>query len=530
MKLGYNEIMITSMYFNDIEDFINLEMGVKRFQGNMERFHFNPISLNEYSRKLFTNIETFHIYNRSDEIFNDGRIFKQVIWYLVSYSEYLQEKEQGNICKNIVYTQYDRKSYGNTIPSEVKSLGDYCFDECYELTTINIPTTISKLGKYCFDACKSLTSITIPTTISKLGYCCFYECTSLTTITIPSSVISIGHDCFEEHLRECIPLTSMNIENLQFISEERIFMNEPVLNIFKKNINEFIIPSSITKLGGHCFYRCRSLTSINIPTTISKIGKYCFEYCKSLRRIKIPSSISKLGDGCFYECSSLKSFYIPTTVSKKAANCFDGCSSLRSINIPTPIIMSLGNDEFTDCSSLVNINIENVKFICEDKVFIHEPVLVSFNTPDNLRKINGKKIKMKDINEFIIPSTITKLDDRCFFGCELLTSITIPTTISELGDYCFRCCASLKSITLPTTISEVTHCCFNECCSLSEVILPTTISELHYGCFYLCLSLTSINIPSSITSFGDGCLGKCKCTEELKKNKTIPRNAFSYIY
>ncbi|EDR28874.1 hypothetical protein EDI_038570 [Entamoeba dispar SAW760] len=101
MKLGYNEIMIVSMYFNDINDFINLEIGIKRFQGNMERFHFNPIPLNQYSRKLFTNIETFHIYNEKDKIFNDGKIFKKVTWYEVDYSTYLQEKEAGNICKNI---------------------------------------------------------------------------------------------------------------------------------------------------------------------------------------------------------------------------------------------------------------------------------------------------------------------------------------------------------------------------------------------------------------------------------------------
>ncbi|EDR26186.1 hypothetical protein EDI_311230, partial [Entamoeba dispar SAW760] len=162
MKLGYNEIMITSMYFNDIKDFINLEIGIKRFQGNIERFHFNPLPLNKYSRKLFPNIETFHIYNKYDEIFNDGKIFKYVIWYKVSYSTYLQEKEQGNICKNIEYTKEDRKSYGNTIPSEVKSLGYECFYNCRLLTTINIPSSISKIGWHCFYICSSLKSINIP--------------------------------------------------------------------------------------------------------------------------------------------------------------------------------------------------------------------------------------------------------------------------------------------------------------------------------------------------------------------------------
>ncbi|EDR24270.1 hypothetical protein EDI_282900 [Entamoeba dispar SAW760] len=103
MKLGYNEIMIISKCFDDINDFINLETGIKRFQGNIERFHFNPIPLNHYSRKLFTNIETLHIYNEEYEIFNDGKIFKYVIWYEVNYSTYLKEKEARNICKKDIH-------------------------------------------------------------------------------------------------------------------------------------------------------------------------------------------------------------------------------------------------------------------------------------------------------------------------------------------------------------------------------------------------------------------------------------------
>ncbi|EDR28029.1 hypothetical protein EDI_324960 [Entamoeba dispar SAW760] len=136
MKLGYNEIMITSMYFNDIKDFINLEIGIKRFQGNIERFHFNPIPLDEHSRKLFPNIETFHIYNKYDEIFNDGKIFKKVIWYAISYSLYLKEKETWNECKNIEYTKEDREEYGNIIPPEVASIIYGCFEGDEELTSI----------------------------------------------------------------------------------------------------------------------------------------------------------------------------------------------------------------------------------------------------------------------------------------------------------------------------------------------------------------------------------------------------------
>ncbi|EDR23281.1 hypothetical protein, conserved [Entamoeba dispar SAW760] len=310
MKLGYNEIMITSMYFNDIKDFINLEIGIKRFQGNTERFHFNPIPLDEYSRKFFPNIETFHIYNEEDEEFDDGRIFKKVIWYDISYSQYLKEKEEGNECKHIKYTESDREKYGCPIPKNVSIIGENCFKDCYDLTTLNIPTTITKLGNKCFDQFWSLTSITIATTIKELWESCFDDCYSLTNISN---------------------------ENLMFVSKERIFMNEAILMSIKtpknlqtingkrvkmKNINQFNIPSSIHKLANNCFKECTLLTTIIIPTTINELGKNCFAGCSSLKEIVIPTTINELPDYCFYKCKSLSDITIPSTITSFGKYCF----------------------------------------------------------------------------------------------------------------------------------------------------------------------------------------------------------------
>ncbi|BFU22366.1 leucine rich repeat protein bspa family [Entamoeba histolytica] len=175
MKIGYNEIMIVSKYFEDINDFINLEIGVKRFRGNMERFHFNPIPLNQYSRKLFPNIETFHIYNKEDEIFKEGRINKYVIWYKMSYSRYLKEKEEMNEYKNIEYTRKYRNIFGNTIQKEVNSLGINCFYECNDIQESEIPTSVSKIENGCFCECSSLKTINIPSSFTSFGICCFYH-------------------------------------------------------------------------------------------------------------------------------------------------------------------------------------------------------------------------------------------------------------------------------------------------------------------------------------------------------------------
>jgi len=40
-------------------------------------------------------------------------------------------------------------------------LGDYCFQECYNLTTINIPTGVISLGYSCFCECDNIAQVII---------------------------------------------------------------------------------------------------------------------------------------------------------------------------------------------------------------------------------------------------------------------------------------------------------------------------------------------------------------------------------
>lgn len=65
--------------------------------------------------------------------------------------------------------------------------------------TYIVPNGIKSIGNYAFSNCKNLTSIIIPDGITKIGYSAFSECTSLTSITIPKSVTSIGNYVFSNN-------------------------------------------------------------------------------------------------------------------------------------------------------------------------------------------------------------------------------------------------------------------------------------------------------------------------------------------
>ena len=75
-QLDSYSLMVVSKYFETIEDFINMELGIPKTKGNMEKFHFNPIALDQWSRKFFTSLETLHLYSEKDEKFESETFFK----------------------------------------------------------------------------------------------------------------------------------------------------------------------------------------------------------------------------------------------------------------------------------------------------------------------------------------------------------------------------------------------------------------------------------------------------------------------
>ncbi|ELP92049.1 hypothetical protein EIN_292280 [Entamoeba invadens IP1] len=289
---GYH-IMIVSKYFDDFGNFINLELVCKKFGGNMEKFHFNPIPLNSKTLGYFPNIETLHLWNKKDENFGNefminrrengdmenknvlkNKFYRIIVWFSVNFVIVDRNKNRNIEFKNVTYTQIDRKKFGNNIPSSVTSIGDKCFSFCGSLTSVTIPSSVSSIGEGCFSGCSNLGSVTIPSSVTSIGYCCFSGCSSLRSITIPSSVRSIGGSCF----CKCSSLSSITI------------------------------PSSIRSIGGYCFYECSSLIVITIPSSVRLINDWCFSGCSSLSSVTIPSSVTSIGYRCFYRCSSLSSY------------------------------------------------------------------------------------------------------------------------------------------------------------------------------------------------------------------------------
>ena len=84
------------------------------------------------------------------------------------------------------------------IPTTVTSLGENCFDNCYELKQLTIPSQYKLHGNRLFyEIDKCLYSIKLPSSIKKLNEKDVYLET-LKTFTIPENITKIGNYCFSD--------------------------------------------------------------------------------------------------------------------------------------------------------------------------------------------------------------------------------------------------------------------------------------------------------------------------------------------
>ena len=370
------------------------------------------------------------------------------------YYNLIQKAKQATV------TNGDNKYQGDiTIPPtitvegveySVTSIGDNAFEQCVQLTSLNIPNTVTSIGHSAFRYCSMLTSLKIPDSVITLGgyafgFCdslqsvsignsvksiegkTFFYCTSLRSVYIGKSVQKIANNAFEN----CYKLSSINIDdlaawcNIEFAENINSHPLRIAHNLFLKGelIVDLEIPNTVTSIKDRAFYNCTSIVSVKIPHSVQSIGICAFADCSPLKSVSIPSTVTYLGGGCFSGCSSLESISIPSSVTNLEAWCFSGCSSLESISIPSSVT-NLGQSCFENCSFLSSIN---------------------------------------------IPSSVKEIGESCFAGCSALTSASIPKTLEIIKRATFKGCSMLKDITLGTLIKEIGSLAFASCKELSNI-------------------------------------------------------------
>ncbi len=167
-------------------------------------------------------------------------------------------------------------------------------------------------------------------------------------------------------------------------------------------------------------------------------------------------------------------------------------------------VTAIGDDAFSECTSLVSIELPNSLISIGESAFSNCTSLTSIELPED----------------------ITSIEFRAFEGCTSLTSINLPESITTIGNKAFCLCSSLTSIELPKKITSIGNSLFLGCSSLTSIELPDGVTSIGYSAFQGCSSLASIYLPDGIISIGsqafqETALGSCAIppsVEEIGSN------------
>lgn len=132
----------------------------------------------------------------------------------------------------------------------ITSIGEWAFNGCTALSSINLPNDVTAIGGFAFSSCEALTSFTIPDGVTAINESAFQGCESLRCIVIPDGVTIIKRSAF----CDCDKLETV------------------------------IIPESVTTIENQAFYNCRALQLMEIPESVSDIGAYSIYRCRPLEK------------------------------------------------------------------------------------------------------------------------------------------------------------------------------------------------------------------------------------------------------
>ena len=401
-----------------------------------------------------------------------------------------------------------------SIPHSVISIGKDAFANCEGLISMKVESGNQKYDSR--DNCNAIietqtnaliagcNNTIIPNSVTSIGEYAFNGCSKLTSVNIPSGVASIGEGAFSG----CSGLTSIKVESGNVNYDSRSNCNaiiETQTNALIAGCKNTIIPNDVTSIGNNAFYGCDELPFIKFSSSVTSIGSNAFYMCRGLTTVTIPNSVTFIGSNAFGGNSLacvVSEIQDPSIMTEYG---FNGISYSAVLVVPAGTKSSYQSNRFW--SIFKNIiedgeggEIGQVIGIDGIRYKIGEDNTVSVTTGNN--QCSGVIVIPDQIVFAGKTYTVTSIGERAFAGSGL-SSITIPDNVKSIGINAFGGCRGMKSISIGNGVTSIGEGAFRECTGLTSVTIPNSVLSIGKKAFTDCSSLKSVTIGDGVTTIGD---------------------------
>jgi len=166
-------------------------------------------------------------------------------------------------------------------------------------------------------------NVIIPDSVKTIGEWAFLYCTNLSSLEIPESLTSIDQRAFYR----CGDLSYNTYDNASYLGNKQ----NPYLYLYNAADTSHIeINNRCKTIGKSAFSGKKSMTSVLIPNSVIRINDYAFSECEELTSVVLPNSITHIDSFAFSDCINLSYITIPSSVTYMGKNVFSGCIKLQS--------------------------------------------------------------------------------------------------------------------------------------------------------------------------------------------------------
>lgn len=406
--------------------------------------------------------------------------------------------------------------YGRTLdlPDGVTKINANAFSGAIYLTQLNLPQGLKTIEARAFTGMNSMTSLVIPASVETLRENAFsgfngayvrFEGTTppqvLTADGSPSKNIGIrGGSSTNGHIIVLVPSSVLEAYRTAFDDKTpagegvaTAKTEELVYSTIDENDKNFVIVTTSTGGKRLIGYAGDPATKIEIPVGVTEIG---------------PAALSQ-GNTNKYKAGGLNYVVVPATVTTIHGNGLSGVSVVEFLGTKMP---TLGNEGIGQWSSTNKQRLVIVPDGTKD-TFVNDKANFGaikrnvfekseFDASGFAIANNELKAVISTEADITIPSNVTKIGDKAFYGLSTLVTVTMGNNVTSIGQEAFRECLNLRSITLSTAITQIGNYAFATCRSLEEVTLPTELLTLGDNAFNECTSLTRVTFNEKLTSIG----------------------------